>query len=284
MDPLRTDMRPAEALTGIEREARIEQLLLSGLDEYFAQRYEHAIGLWTRVLFFDRHHDRARAYIERARRAQAELLRESDAVLHQGMEAFRAGDVAKARQLVADALEKGASPDEAHGMLERIERLGVAQTAPKGRRRSVVTTAGAVSSLLSSPADVGRPSHVRGWLAALLLTAAAVGVLAVGTLGLTVPDPGSWSIFSAAPNGSAGVVRWTPEPLPVARASESYLARAQSLAATGRLHDALTALGRIPLGDPLYAEATRLRAEVQQQLLTLATTEQMPSSTPPATP
>ena len=284
MDPLRSDMRPAEALNGIEREARIEQLLLSGLDEYFAQRYEHAISLWTRVLFFDRHHDRARAYIERARRAQAERQRESDAVLHQGMEAFRAGDVARARQLVADALEKGASPDEAHGMLERIDRLGLGQAAPKGRRRHVIATSSAGSSLLSTPADVGRPSRVGGWIAALLLTAAAVGVLAVGTLGLTVPDPGRWSMFSTAPNGSAGVIRWTPEPLPLARASEGYLARAQSLAATGRLHDALNVLGRIPLGDPLFAEATKLRGEVQQQLLTLATTGQSPTSTTPATP
>ena len=127
MDPLRSDMRPAEALSGAERDARIEQLLLSGLDEYFAHRYEHAINLWTRVLFFDRHHDRARAYIERARSAQAERQRESEAVLHQGIEAFRAGDVERARTLVADALDRGASPDDATGVLERIDRLGLAQ-------------------------------------------------------------------------------------------------------------------------------------------------------------
>jgi hypothetical protein len=278
MDPLRSDTRP-EALSGAEREARIEQLLLSGLDEYFAQRYEHAINLWTRVLFFDRNHDRARAYIERARRAQAERQRESDAVLHQGIEAFRAGDVARARELVADALEKGASPDEAHGVLERIERIGVAQAAPKWRRRSVAPAASASYALATSPTEVARPSRTRGWLAALLLTAAAMGVLAVGTLGLTVPEPARWAIFAPGRNGAAGVIRWTPQPLPVARASESYLSRARALTATGRLHDALDALDRIPLGDPLYPDATRLRAEVQQHLLTLGAAEPSRPST-----
>jgi hypothetical protein len=131
---------------------------------------------------------------------------------------------------------------------------------------------------------VNRPSRVRGWIAALLLTAAAVGVLVVGTLGLTVPEPARWAIFSAVPNGNAGVVRWTPEPLPVARASESYLLRARSLVATGRLHDALTALDHIPLGDPLYQDAARLRAEAQQQLLTFGTTERLRPSTTPGAP
>ncbi|HXG89537.1 MAG TPA: hypothetical protein VNJ02_14505 [Vicinamibacterales bacterium] len=83
MDPLRSDTRPAEALSGTERDARIEQLLLAGLDHYFAHQYEPAINVWTRVLFLDRTHDRARAYIERARSAQAELQRQSEAVLHQ---------------------------------------------------------------------------------------------------------------------------------------------------------------------------------------------------------
>src|SRR5919109_1898426 len=103
MDPARSERPASDALSGAERDARIEQLLLTGLDHYFAGDYEEAINLWTRVLFLDRHHDRARAYIERARSAQAELQRESEAMLQQGMKAFAEGDVAKARTLVADA-------------------------------------------------------------------------------------------------------------------------------------------------------------------------------------
>jgi hypothetical protein len=270
MDPLRSDTRPTEALTGAERDARIEQLLLSGLDEYFAHRYENAIGLWTRVLFFDRHHDRARAYIERARRAQAERQRESEAVLHQGIEAFRAGDVVRARQLLADALDRGASPDEAQGVLERIERLGVPPATPKARRRSIITGSAATVLQGTGAFETGGQQRSRGWVAALLLAIAAVGVLAVGTWGLTVPEPWGWSLFSGTPGRSADVVRWAPEPLPLARASETYLSRARTLVATGRLHDALAVLDRVPVGDSLYKDAERLRAEVQEQLLAIA--------------
>ena len=52
-----------------------EQLLLAGLDHYFAAQYDQAVAVWTRVLFLDRSHARARAYIERARSAQAERQR-----------------------------------------------------------------------------------------------------------------------------------------------------------------------------------------------------------------
>jgi tetratricopeptide (TPR) repeat protein len=269
MDPLRSDMRPAEALSGAERDARIEQLLLAGLDEYFAHRYEHAINLWTRVLFFDRQHDRARAYIERARRAQAELQRESEAALHQAIDAFRAGDVGRARELVTQALDSAAPPDEAQGMLERIERLGVAQKSPRAKRRialpPVTWSANAVT------AGQGMPGGVRAWPGAVLLAAAAIGVLAVAAWGLAVPES-AWSIFSS-PAASSNAIPWTPEPLPIPQASETYLSRARALAARGRVHDALSLLDRVPIGDPLRSDADQLRAEVQLQLLSLVSPE-----------
>ena len=281
MDPLRSDTRSAEALGGPERDARIEQLLLAGLDEYFAQRYEHAINLWTRVLFLDRQHDRARAYIERARRAQAERQRESEAVLHEGVDAFHAGDVTRARQLVTAALDRGASPDEAHGMLERIDRLGRAEIAtlesarlPKFQSARIATAppANAASEFLDdAPPVTGRYSP--GWSAAVLLIAAAIGVLVVGAWGVAVPEPAAWSIFSSPVETPVTAVPWTPDPLPLPQTSEAYLARARALRATGRLYDALAALDRVPVADPLRPEADRLRADVQRQLLSLVTLE-----------
>src|SRR5437867_2806403 len=71
-DPLRTDgSRAFPAASEADRDAKIEQLLLAGLDHYFAAQYDFAISVWTRVLFLDRSHARARAYIERARSALA---------------------------------------------------------------------------------------------------------------------------------------------------------------------------------------------------------------------
>lgn len=105
-DPLPSGPR-REAQTGAEDDARIEHLLVTGLDHYFAGEFEAAINLWTRVLFLDRNHDRARAYIDRARSAQAEQHRVSEALVHQGLEAFDRGEVARARALLSDALEQG---------------------------------------------------------------------------------------------------------------------------------------------------------------------------------
>jgi hypothetical protein len=268
MDPLRSDMRPAEALSGTERDARIEQLLLAGLDEYFAHRYEHAINLWTRVLFLDRQHDRARAYIERARRAQAERQRESDAALHQAVAAFHAGDVTRARKLVTDALDRGASPDEAHGMLERIERLGVGQRSPKSRRAPTPSGWPAASETTA----IIEPRRFSGKFAAVLLSAAALGVLVVAAWGVMAPEPPAWLTFSS-PAAATATIPWTPEPLPLPHVSESTLTRAKALIASGRVRDALPLLERIPVGDPLRPEADRLRADVQQQLLSLVASE-----------
>src|SRR5262245_12856189 len=84
-DPLRTEGSPRpEAASNSERDAKVEQLLLNGLDHYFDGEYERAINVWTRVLFLHRGHRRARAYIERARSASAERV-------HREAETYRDG-------------------------------------------------------------------------------------------------------------------------------------------------------------------------------------------------
>ena len=47
MDPARSETPRSDALSPAERDARIEQLLLAGLDHYFAHDYEQAIKLGT---------------------------------------------------------------------------------------------------------------------------------------------------------------------------------------------------------------------------------------------
>ena len=276
-DPLRSDTRAAEALSGAERDARIEQLLLAGLDQYFASQYEQAINLWTRVLFLDRHHSRARAYIERARSAQAERQRESEAVLHQGIEAFHGGDVALARRLVSDAVERGASLDDAQGMLDRIERLGAVQAPTPARGAGVDRPAedpGAVET------NAARLHRRQGWIAAVLLAAAAVGVLGVGVWGIAIPEPSSWPMFdsSSVQNEAPVVVPMVPEALPLAAATETFVARSRAHLARGRLRDALHALDHVPIGDASRPEADRLRADIQRQLLSVAAAEGATSS------
>src|SRR6185295_1182691 len=123
-DPLRDQDTSAADSPG--RESRIEELLLAGLDHYFSGQHELAISVWTRVLFLDRSHARARAYIERARGAIAERHREGDELLQTGAAAFSRGEIENARRLLTSAVERGARPEEALALLERLERLAPA--------------------------------------------------------------------------------------------------------------------------------------------------------------
>src|SRR5438552_10435817 len=104
-------------------DAKVEQLILVGLDHYFAGRYEQAINVWTRAFFFDRDHPRVRTYIERARSALAERQRESEELLQRGVAAFDRGEADEARRLLTTAINRGAPADEALAILSRLDRL-----------------------------------------------------------------------------------------------------------------------------------------------------------------
>jgi tetratricopeptide (TPR) repeat protein len=267
-DPLRTDGSYAtDEASPADRDAKIEQLLLVGLDHYFGANYELAINVWTRALFLDRNHPRARAYIERARSALAERQRESEELLQTGVAAFNRGDADEARRLLQAAIDRGAPSDEALAVLERLNRLEPAMqplaptpTEPKRGDRAP-RAAGASTASFGSTAVV---------------TAAAIGAVAV--LGWAAwASRIEWRFFGA-PGSSGGqteaparaatpVARELPLPLP--RRGEEALARARGLAASGHLHDALAVLGTVRATDPQRADADQLRGEIQRQLLEL---------------
>jgi hypothetical protein len=258
-EPLPTQPGQAPGLSGdADREARIEQLLLSGLDHYFAGEYERAVSVWTRVTFLERHHDRARAYIERARSAMAERQRELEELVHTGVDAYNSGEMDKARDMLTRAAQHGS--DTAHVFLERLHRVGShgpvgdVPATPAPPRRS------AVRPRISIPSE---PRRMR-WLAAGAGAAVVAIVMLIGGLPI-----GTWlSEFESAPPPAA--VAPVFEPLPVVRASETAIDRAQALRADGRLRDALRALDTIALADPFRAEADRLRAEIQRDQLAAA--------------
>jgi tetratricopeptide (TPR) repeat protein len=236
-------------------ESRIEELLLAGLDHYFNGQHELAINVWTRVLFLDRSHARARAYIERARTAVAERQREGDELLHAGLAAFSRGDAGDARRLLNSAVERGARPEEAMAALERLDRLAPAVPGPEPRPRAL-----RVGSMLAAR----RP----GISAATLLLVLAIG-LATGAFVMMAWSSGLLLLWAPRPIPAADV-RTTPEPLPVPSASDVTFGRANAWYRSGKLRDALAALDGIRPGDPLRPRADDLRATIQQKLLETA--------------
>ena len=256
-DPLRTDSPHAsDRHEDAERNAKIESLLLTGLDHYFGSDYAQAIDVWTRALFLDRSHARARAYIDRARSAMGEQQRESDELIHNGVAAFERGEIDAARQMLNAAVHRGGAHEVALAFLTRIDRLNAA--AP---RASVPAAAPARTPV--RPARLPSPPKS----ARLLTTLFVVGAL--GTMGYALA---SWDRVRGLISGSASSadlvpVRPTPSPLVIPRSSETALDRAKVLFASGRLHDAMRAIDLVRPTDPLRADADRLKASIQRDLL-----------------
>jgi tetratricopeptide (TPR) repeat protein len=268
-DPLRTDGPRISTAPEADHDAKIEQLLLAGLDQYFAGRYDDAINIWTRVLFLDRGHARARAYIDRARGALAERQRQSEELLQNGLAAFKRGDGPEARRLVRAAIDGGAPTDEALTVLDRLDRL----------EASLLPSRSAVSS--APGGDPPLPARRRPWGvvtfgASVALLVAAAAAYSASVWGLT-GWPGALQRAEdiSRAGGTPPARRYV---LPLPRRGELALTRARSLAADGHLHDALAALDRVRPTDPEKVEADRLRGEIQLQLIALTSVPAGPTS------
>jgi tetratricopeptide (TPR) repeat protein len=262
--------RAYDVAADAERDAKIEQLLLIGLDHYFAGRFEQAINVWTRALFLDRSHPRARAYIDRARSALAERQRESEELLQRGVAAFDRGESEEARRLLRAAIDGGAPADEAHALLGRLSR---AQTS--------VFTGAALEDRVGPPASIahvmdvaveeaaaGRKTQKLVWA---LIGVGVAGVMAGGWW-IAAQNDFTWPSLLVRSDRPAGPTL-APAPreagLPLPRRGEMALERARALAASGQLHEALKVLDSVRPTDEERTEADRVRSNVQRQLLAL---------------
>ena len=260
-DPLRLD-RPSAAsdLPEGDRDARVEDLLLAGLDYYFAGQYDLAINVWTRVLFLDRGHARARAYIERARGALAERQREAEELLHSGAAAFNRGEIDDARRLLNSAIERGAGNEEALALLDRLDRLG-SPPIPQDRPALPPPRARVDGQPVFVGSSTGERSRL-AWVAAGIITGLLLAASGVAFLFAR----GEWSTLDRRTTAAVAPVA-AVEPLSIPSPGDVWLARARALHAKGRLHDALRALDAVRRGDPRRREADELRAAIQRALL-----------------
>ena len=257
-EPLRTAPGSETSADAADREALIERLLLAGLDHYFEGRFEQAVNIWTRVAFLERGHGRARAYIERARGALAERQRESDELLHRGLEAYRTGDLTRARELLTQAAAAGSSETA----LVFLQRLGVAEAgqAAAAPVAQIVNDRGTSAGWPFRRHSDQPIAAATNWLATI---AVCVGI--ASAILMAAPPIASW--LGEGPSASAAADPHPDDPLPMIRGAELRISQAKALFESGKPHDALRLLESIDRGDPLRGEADALIAAIQITLL-----------------
>ncbi len=232
----------------------IEALLVAGLDRYFAGDYDGAVHAWTRVLFLDRRHARARAYIERARLVLAERQRLADELAARGAEAFQAGETTEARSLLTSAMAQGAPDEPILAMIDRIDRLNPVKAPSVSVPRRAVALGRAVLKR--------QARHRRS----PILAAALIAILFAGAGWVAWPRIVARAVAPLATSEAHGTVV-PPGDLALPRLSDLVILRARGLFERGHPHEALDALRQVPIDDAARAEADRLRADVQATLL-----------------
>jgi hypothetical protein len=268
-DALRSDNGQPD----LDRDAKIDELLLAGLEQYFGGQYQEAINIWGRVLFLDRGHQRARAYIDRARGALAERQRTTEELVQEGVAALDRGDGPAARRLLATAVATGEPHDLAHTYLDRLDRRSPPPAEPDRNLRAP----GAERTERTNRrrlARAARPVRALPIIAAAIL----VGAVILYAASRDLLRPFVAREWRQAP--AAGVAA-TPEPLPMPRPSEVALGRARDLAQSGHLKAALAALEGVSDADPLAPEAIRMKADLQRALLEPRGTTAVSAGTPP---
>lgn len=245
-DIRRADVQPN---TTADRDGRTEALLLQGLDEYFNGSYEEAVHLWTRVLFLDRTHARARAYIARARTAIGERERRADELLHQASECIERGEVDQAKRLLTEAGQSAGADQRVAEVWARYDR--VMRTRPDRPGRITIVDAVPMRTWR------GRAAAAAAFMA---MTAAVVLVVTAAAS----PAVREWltgeSLTAVTPAGALA-------DLPVLSSAEAALVRARTLYANGRLAEALAVLDEADATVRARESTDALRAEIQRWLL-----------------
>jgi tetratricopeptide (TPR) repeat protein len=262
-DPRRVESAVHNDGGTVDRASQADALLVQGLHLYFDGHFEDAIHIWTRVLFLDRSHARARAYIDRARSAVAERQRRSEEMLQASQQLLESGETDAARHLLTEAVASNGDDERASAVRVKLERV---ERARAGASRLSISAAPAVVPAWAWP--------VRSLSKRLLMSVAlAACVLVVALAGLRTYD---WLEFGverdelAAPPAQAG--------MQVLSSSDVALIRARTLFGRGRLAQALQALDRVDDRSAQRPEADALRVEIQRLLL--ASGQERPGASP----
>ncbi len=252
-DPKRHDAK-SNAGPDAGSDNRVDALLVEGLDHYFQGQYEDAIHLWTRVLFLDRSHASARAYIDRARGAIVERQRRAEEALQHVEVLLDQGHLREARlhlPLVTAALGEDERTAALRLRLERLER--------------------AIAGGPRIRAAEGAPAAGGGaWLADRLTLRTWLGAAAVIVVTVVLVSLGQRAQQRAGTGPAIPAPTLPSSPVPVLTPAEVALVRAHALYSRGRLAEALKTLDRVKSEQVGRDESDALRVDIQRLLLAAA--------------
>jgi tetratricopeptide (TPR) repeat protein len=271
----------AEAVShGVSPEGReasppkTELLFRQGEDLYALGLYQQAIHVWTRILFLERGHHRAKAAIERAKRAVSERQRELDAELATAIATLETGDVEAAAARVRHVLSLDPRHDEAHQLTERIaalrrrneptasSRAVSDETEPPASKRGLLLRVSRASSRPLSRTTNASPLKMAGFALGVILVFASGGLYLYLNWESIVSDGAFVTGNALSPPGDAPAVDASPPGV-----SELHYYNGSRLYAKGYYRRALAELSRVRRDDAVFERARSLILRIEERLL-----------------
>lgn len=256
-----------------ELASRIAELNRQGQSHYAEGRYEEAIHVWTRILFFDRGNGDARKGIEAARKDVAERQRRLDLDVAEASRLFETADLDGARRLVRSVLAADASHSEAVALAAKLAALE-RRLEPAAGATGGITEERASSRGILLRVSRGKPSTgAQGSSVATRIGMAAfvLGALAVFAASALYLEDNWDSLVSGGAFGRtsapASVPAVDPRDLPVPRLSDLHYFKGVRLFEQDRYREALGELSRVDRGSPYAADARSLIVRIEERLL-----------------
>jgi tetratricopeptide (TPR) repeat protein len=125
-----TSFSSSSGTLGPAESARVKQYVKEGQDLFAQGRYQDAIDVWTRIFIVDETNKEADNLIAKAKEALNANQGEIEHNLTEGIAAFNAGDVARAKPLLERVIQSFPGHREALYYLSRISELTAAPPPP----------------------------------------------------------------------------------------------------------------------------------------------------------
>jgi tetratricopeptide (TPR) repeat protein len=271
------DFATASVVTSSEDATKISQFLADGDRAFAAGDYQGAIDFWSRIFLIDVTNEEASQRIERAKAKRRELEQKIEPLLASGVAAFERGDTSRAHTDLTEVLRIDPDNATAQQYLDRLgdtvnstpaaayippsidedKDFGFVDEEPSGGFDTPLVPPSPSSAASSSgkreTASASKSKAPSGGRKLPMTAIAAV----IGALLLLGAGWFVWSRFMSKPETDPA-------------ATQAILARASSLASTGKYDQAIQLLQDIQPTDPAHDQALVMIADLRAKKATSA--------------